>query len=137
MLSNLLLVIAKRILLISINILTSQITWVIGGLTLIGAIIGDLVSFCLTGEAKISKGLLEFTEKHFPGLVPWMKKIHNFMTEAGQGCKDVLEAGQILFDAAMDWIKQFFDRFDERFKIVDKMKTILDGWNYTFGGGKE
>ncbi len=112
-------IISKGILKISFAILTSPITWIIGSLTLIGAIIGDLISYCLTGEAKISKGLLEFVNKHFPAFAPFFKSVHDFMSQAG---KDV---------------KVLFDMIDERFKIVDKMKTVLDGWHYTFGGGKE
>lgn len=116
---TLLLWISKGILKISLAILTSPITWLIGSLTLIGAIIGDLISYCLTGEAKISKGLLEFVNKHFPAFAPFFKSVHDFMSQAG---KD---------------IKVLFDMIDERFKIVEKMKTVLDGWHYTFGGGKE
>lgn len=119
MIGNLLLWISKGILKISLAILTSPITWIITSVTLIGAIIGDLVSFCLTGEAKISKGLYEFINKHFPQFAPFFKSVHNFMTEAGKE------------------VKALFDVIDARFKIVDKMKAVLDGWHYTFGGGKE
>lgn len=119
MIGNLLLWISKGILKISLAILTSPITWIISSVTLIGAIIGDLISFCLTGEAKISKGLYEFINKHFPEFAPFFKSVHDFMTEAGKE------------------VKALFDYLDERFKIIEYMKTVLEGWHYEFGGGKE
>lgn len=143
-----LVLLGKRILILGAQILASPITWLIGSLTLIGAIIGDLITYALTGEAKISKGLLEFTQKYFPNISDWVKKIHEFMNDAGAGMMDIWGAVKVLFgelwkflqgtyDYGVKLMNNFFDQLDQRFAIFSKMQNAVEnislGWGTVTG----
>ena len=143
-----LMMVGKRVLMLTAQILASPITWVVGGLTAIGAIIADLVSYAITGEAKISKGLLEFTQKYFPSISKWVEKIHTFMDEAGQGMMESWEALKVIFSELWNTIKgtydygkqlveEFFANLEEKFGIFKKMQNAVEniklGWGMVTG----